>query len=189
MRGADIIQRVNNDRFQTCGAIVWETKNTRGWHDAWLDKLKQDQRSIGASTAVIVSAVLPKDIQGFGRLDGVWVCSLQLWPALAVALRDQLIQVSRAQAALAGKEEKMERLYEYLAGNDFRQRVEAIVEGFEALQQQIQRERRAMEKQWNEREKQLQRVLTSTAGMYGSLQGIVGSGLAAIPALELAGDL
>ncbi|MEA3641759.1 MAG: DUF2130 domain-containing protein [Lamprobacter sp.] len=188
MRGADIVQRVNNDRLQACGTIVWETKNTKGWQDAWLDKLKQDQRSIGASSAVIVSAALPKDIQGFGRLDGVWVCSLQLWPTLAMALRDQLIQVSRAQAALAGKDEKMERLYEYLAGDDFRQRVEAIVEGFEALQLQLQRERRAMEKQWAEREKQLQRVLTSTAGMYGSLQGIVGSGLAAIPALELSNE-
>ncbi|NBC48840.1 MAG: DUF2130 domain-containing protein, partial [Gammaproteobacteria bacterium] len=185
LRGADIVQRVNNDRLQTCGTIVWETKNTKGWQDVWLDKLKQDQRSIGAATAVIVSAALPKDIQGFGRLDGVWVCSLQLWPALAVALREQLIQLSRAQAALAGKDEKMERLYEYLAGDDFRQRVEAIVEGFEALQQQLQRERRAMEKQWAEREKQLQRVLTSTAGMYGSLQGIIGNSLAAIPALGL----
>ncbi|NBC48266.1 MAG: DUF2130 domain-containing protein [Gammaproteobacteria bacterium] len=186
MRGADLIHQVSNDRFQVCGTIVWESKNTKGWQDAWIDKLKQDQRSVGASAAVIVSAALPREIQGFGRIDGVWVCSLQLWPALAVALREQLIQVSQAQAALAGKGEKMELLYEYLAGNDFRQRVEAIVEGFEALQLQIQRERRAMEKQWTEREKQLQRVLTSTAGMYGSLQGIVGSGLAAIPALELA---
>ncbi|MEA1052491.1 DUF2130 domain-containing protein [Lamprobacter modestohalophilus] len=185
MRGADIIHQVSNDRFQVCGTIVWESKNTKGWQVAWIDKLKQDQRHVGASQAVIVSVALPPEIQGFGRIDGVWVCGLKFWPALAVALREQLIQVSQAQAALAGKGAKMELLYEYLSGNEFRQRVEAIVEGFEAMQLQVQRERRAMEKQWSEREKQLQRVLSSTAGMYGSLQGIVGSAIAAIPTLEV----
>jgi hypothetical protein len=188
MRGADIIHQVSNDRFQVCGTIVWESKNTKGWQANWIDKLKQDQRNVGASAAVIVSVALPNEIQGFGRIEGVWVCNLQLWPALAMALREQLIQVSQAQAALAGKGEKMELLYEYLAGTEFRQRVEAIVEAFEAMQLQVQRERRAMEKQWSEREKQLQRVLSSTAAMYGSLQGVVGRGLADIPALELSNE-
>jgi hypothetical protein len=185
MRGADIIQRVRNERLEDCGAVIWETKNTKLWQPAWLDKLKQDQRSVGAATAVLVSVALPEGIEGFGRIDGIWVASLKNWPPLAVALREQLIQVAQARAAFAGKSEKMELLYQYLAGDEFRQRVEAIVEAFEAMQGQIQRERRAMEKQWAEREKQLQRVIGSTAGMYGSLQGIVGSGLAAIPALEL----
>lgn len=185
VRGADIVQRVRNERLEDCGTIVWETKNTKAWSDAWTDKLKQDQRAIGGATAAIVSVALPKEIESFGRLDGVWVANPRVWPALAVALREQLIQVAQARAALTGKREKMELLYEYLAGDEFRQRVEAIVDGFEALQMQIHRERRAMEKQWTEREKQLQRVLISTAGMYGALQGIVGSGLGAIPALEL----
>jgi hypothetical protein len=185
MRGADIIQRVRNERLEDCGAVIWETKNTKLWQPAWLDKLKQDQRSVGAATAVLVSVALPEGIEGFGRIDGIWVASLKNWPPLAVALREQLIQVAQARAAFAGKSEKMELLYQYLAGDEFRQRVEAIVEAFEAMQGQIQRERRAMEKQWAEREKQLQRVIGSTAGMYGALQGIVGSGLAAIPALEL----
>jgi hypothetical protein len=185
MRGADIIQRVRNERLEDCGAVIWETKNTKLWQPAWLDKLKQDQRSVGAATAVLVSVALPEGIEGFGRIDGIWVASLKNWPPLAVALREQLIQVAQARAAFAGKSEKMELLYQYLAGDEFRQRVEAIVEAFEAMQGQIQRERRAMAKQWAEREKQLQRVIGSTAGMYGALQGIVGSGLAAIPALEL----
>jgi len=185
MRGADIIQRVRNERLEDCGAVIWETKNTKLWQPAWLDKLKQDQRTVGAAAAVLVSVALPDGIEGFGRIDGIWVASLKTWPPLAVALREQLIQVAQARAAFAGKSEKMELLYQYLAGDEFRQRVEAIVEAFEAMQGQIQRERRAMEKQWAEREKQLQRVIGSTAGMYGALQGIVGSGLAAIPALEL----
>jgi hypothetical protein len=186
-RGADIQQRVRNERFEDCGLILWETKNAKNWSLAWLDKLKQDQRAAGAGAAVLVSVALPDGIEGFGRIDGVWVAGVRTWPALAVALREQLIQVAYARAASEGKNEKMELLYTYLAGDEFRQRVEAIVEAFSAMQSQIQRERRAMEKQWAEREKQIQRVIGSTSGMYGALQGIVGGGLAAIPALELDG--
>ncbi len=184
IRGADIIQTVHNDRQEACGAIVWETKNTRNWQAAWLDKLKQDQRAVGGSLAVIVSAVVPEGIAGFGRVDGVWVSDLKSWRALAGVLREQLIQVHFARAASEGQGEKMELLYQYLAGDEFRQRVETIVEAFEAMQAQIQKERRAMERHWSEREKQLQRVIGSTTGMYGALQGIVGSGMQAIPALE-----
>ncbi len=111
--------------------------------------------------------------------------ALKLSPALAVALREQLISVNYARAATAGKGEKRELLYEYLSGTEFRQRVEAIVEAFEAMQLQLYRERRAMEKQWAEREKQVARVIGSTSAMYGALQGIVGAGQPSIPALEL----
>lgn len=185
VRGADIQQRVRNDRQEDCGLILWETKNAKNWSPAWLDKLKQDQRAAGADAAVLVSVALPEGIEGFGRIDGIWVAGRKAWPALAVALREQLIQVAYARAATLGKGEKMELLYEYLSGNEFRQRVEAIVEAFEAMQAQLNRERRAMEKQWAEREKQIQRVIGSTSAMYGALQGIVGAGLAPIPALEL----
>jgi len=188
MRGADILQRVRNERLEECGAIVWEAKNTKLWQPAWLDKLKQDQRSVGAVAAVLVSVALPDGIEGFGRIDGIWVAGLKTWPALAVALREQLIAVAYARTASEGKNEKMELLYQYLSGDEFRQRVEAIVEAFEAMQSQIQRERRAMEKQWAEREKQIQRVVGSTSAMYGALQGIVGGGLAPIPALDLEGE-
>lgn len=184
-RGADIQQQVRNDRLEDCGLILWETKNAKNWAPAWIDKLKQDQRAAGAAAAVLVSVALPEGIDGFGRIDGIWVAGLKVWPALATALREQLVQVAYARAAAAGKDEKMELLYAYLSGNEFRQRVEAIVEAFTAMQAQLNRERRAMEKQWAEREKQIQRVIGSTSSMYGALQGIVGGGLAAIPALEL----
>lgn len=187
-RGADIVQRVRNERLDDCGAIVWETKNTKNWQPAWLDKLKQDLRAAGGNIAVLVSVALPEGIRGFGRIDGVWVSDLASWPALAVALREQLMQLAFARAASEGKSEKMELLYRYLSGEEFRQRVESIVEAFEAMQLQIQKERRAMEKHWGEREKQLQRVIGSTSGMYGALQGIVGAGLPTIAALEFDAD-
>lgn len=184
-RGADIMQRVRNARLEDCGSIVWETKNTKHWQPLWLDKLKEDQRAAGGSIAVIVSVVLPDGIQGFGRLDGVWVSDLKSWPALAVALREQLIQVAFARSASEGKNEKMELLYRYLAGDEFRHRVEAIVETFTAMQAQLNRERRAMEKIWREREKQAQRIITNTVGMYGEMRGIIGATMPEIEALEL----
>ena len=185
MRGADIVQQVRDPRLNECGAIVWETKNTKAWQPAWLDKLKADQRSIGAPLAVLVSAVLPESVQGFGRLEGVWVCDLKSWPPLATALREQLIQTRFARSATEGRHEKMELLYQYLAGDEFRQRVETIVEAFEAMQSQLQKEQRAMQRHWAEREKQLQRVISSTTGMYGGLQGIIGNAMPRVTALEL----
>ena len=186
-RGADIRQRVRSERLEDCGLILWETKNAKNWAPAWIDKLKQDQLAAGAAAAVLVSVALPEGMEGFGRIDGIWVAGIRTWPALAIALREQILQVAYTRAASAGKNEKMELLYQYLAGDEFRQRLEAIVEAFTAMQAQIQRERRAMEKQWAEREKQIHRVIGSTSSMYGALQGIVGGGLAAIPALELDG--
>lgn len=185
VRGADLIQEVRDRALRPCGRIVWETKNTRHWQPAWLDKLKGDQRASGASLAVLVSVALPEGIHEFGQLDGVWIASVRAWPALAVALREQLIQVAFAHAAAEGKQEKMELLYRYLAGDQFRARVEAIVEAFTGLQDQLNRERRAMEKIWREREKQIERVVTNTVGMYGEVRGIVGASLPDIPALAL----
>jgi hypothetical protein len=184
-RGADLIHEVRDAVMRTCGTIVWETKNTRHWHADWLDKLKEDQRAVGANLAVIVSTALPDGIVEFGRIDGVWVASLRAWPALALALREQLIEVAFAQVAADGKHEKMEFLYRYLSGDQFRRRIEATVEAFAALQTGLNRERTAMERLWKEREKQIERVLANTAGMYGEIRGMVGSSLPGVPALEL----
>ena len=185
MTGADLIHEVRDGAFNACGALVWEVKNTKHWQAAWLDKLKADQREAGAALAILVSVALPDGVRGFARLDGVWVCDLAHYPAVAVALRDQLQQVAFARAASHGKNEKMERLYAYLAGDEFRHRVEAIVEAFTAMRGQLDRERRAMMKHWAEREKQIERVIGSTTGMYGALAGIIGSQLPEIPALAL----
>lgn len=142
MRGADIIQTVINAQLQECGAIIWESKNTKAWQASWIDKLKEDQRSAGAAIAVLVSVVVPETIRGFGRIDGVWVSDLKNWQALAAVLREQLVQVSYARAASEGLDAKMELLWRYLSGDEFRQRVEAIVEAFDTMQAQIHKEQR-----------------------------------------------
>ena len=185
MRGADLVQEVRGAGGQPCGAIIWETKNTRHFQTAWLDKLKEDQRAVGASLAVLVTATLPQGVKDFARLDGVWVVGLNVWPALAVALREQLMQVAFARAASEGRQDKMALIYRYLSGDEFRHRVEAIVEAFSTLHTELHRERRAMERLWREREKQLDRIMTHTAGMYGDMRGLIGTTLPEIPALTL----
>lgn len=185
--GADLIQEVKNGQGQSCGRIVWETKNTKHWNAAWLPKLKDDTRAVNGNLAILVSTTLPDGLHEFGPMDGVWIASRRAWPALAVALREQLLQVAFAHAASEGKQEKMDALYRYLAGDQFRQKVTGIVEAFTALQEQLQRERRAMEKIWKDREKQIERVIANTVGMYGEMSGILGGSLPEIPALTLEG--
>lgn len=124
--GADLIQEVRNGSAVCCGNIVWETKNTRHWQPAWLAKLKQDQRAIGANLAVLVSVALPEQFGEFGQIDGVWIASLRAWPALALALREQLIQVAYAHAASQGKHEKMEILYRPIPQGGIRLRDEPL---------------------------------------------------------------
>jgi len=79
----------------------------------------------------------------------------------------------------------MEALYQYLAGNEFKQKIQGIVEAFGSLQDQLNKERRAMERIWKQREKEIERVIKNTAGLYGDMQGIIGGQIPAIPALEL----
>lgn len=171
--GADIIQKVLNRSGRLCGQIVWESKKTKGWNEGWIQKLKEDQRTIKAELAVIVSIVMPEDVKGFAFRDGVWVCDIKLAVALAIALRMNLESITREKAMSVGKNEKMEILYAYLTGVEFKQRVEAIVEAFSIMDEGLKKERIAYEKIWSEREKQLKKVIGNTVGMYGDLSGLV----------------
>ncbi|MGJ8725282.1 MAG: DUF2130 domain-containing protein [Roseibacillus sp.] len=185
VRGADIVQNVRTPLSQDCGIILWETKNTKTWSDAWLTKFKDDMQEKRAVLGILVSVALPASIKRFGRIDGVWVSDPASALSLVLALREQLLVVNREQLASVGKNEKMEMLYQYLAGTQFQQKITGIVEAFEAMQLQIIREKRAMEKQWKEREKQIERVVKNTVGLYGDMQGIIGGQIPSIPALEL----
>jgi hypothetical protein len=168
-----------------CGSIIWETKNTKAWSPGWISKLKDDMAETRASLAILVTVALPEGIARFGQVDGVWVSDPLSALPLAAALRQQLLQLERERQASTGKSVKMEMLYAYLAGNEFKGRVEGIVEAFTSLQDQLQRERRAMEKNWKEREKQIERVIKNTVGLYGDMQGIIGGQIPIIEALEL----
>jgi len=185
IKGADVLQKVNNPMGQYCGTIIWESKRTKGWSDGWIDKLKDDQREVKADIAVLMSIVLPKEINGFSQLKGIWVTSYPLAVALAVALRANLIEVAIAKQAAVGKVEKMEAIYNYLSGTEFKQKVEAIVEAFVTMNTDLAKEKIAMEKLWSKREQQIKKVIISTARMYGDMQGIIGASLPEMKSLEL----
>jgi len=185
IRGADLIQTVRTTMGVESGVLLWETKNTKAWSAAWIPKLKDDMIEVRASIAILVSVVLPDGINRFGQVDGVWVSDPLSALPLAAALREQLMAVSRERNASVGKSEKMETLYQYLAGVEFKQKIEGIVEAFTSMQDQLNRERRAMERHWKQREKEIERVVKNTVGLYGDMQGIIGGQIPAIPALEL----
>ena len=183
--GGDVVQRVAGPYGQVCGSILWETKRTKNWNNGWLVKLRGDQRQAKAELAVLVSQTLPQEVETFGLIDGIWVTHLKSAIPLAMALRHSLLEVALAKQANEGQQTKMEMVYDYLMGPRFRQRVEAIAEAFNTMQQDLEKERRVIQKQWAKREAQIDRVMQSTVGMYGDLQGIAGKTLQEIEGLEL----
>lgn len=183
VRGADIHQSVVDQRGARCGAILWECKNAKQWSEGWIAKLKDDQRTYRAEVAVLVTAALPKDCTRFTLMDGVLVTDFTCAGALASVLRMNLMQLVQTRVTASTKEEKLELLYRYLSGVEFRQRVEAVVDAFAAMRRDLDAERRASERQWARRAKQIDAVTFNVAGMYGDLQGMVA--LPPIRALEL----
>lgn len=183
--GGDALQRVVGPLGQVCGTILWESKRTKNWSDGWLVKLRDDQRTAKADIAIIVSQILPKGVEAFDLVDGIWVTNTKAVVSVAVALRHSLIEVASARQALEGQQTKTEMVYQYLTGPRFRHRVEAIVEAFSSMQEDLDREKKAITKQWAKREEQIERVMTATAGMYGDLQGIAGKSIQEIEGLEL----
>ena len=183
--GGDVLHRVVGPLGQPCGTILWESKRTKNWSDGWLAKLRDDQRAAKAEVAVIVSQVLPKGVDTFEPMDGVWVTHPRVALPLAVSLRHALVDIASARQASEGQQTKTEMVYQYLTGPRFRQRVEAIVEAFSSMQEDLDKEKKAITKQWAKREEQIARVMQATVGMYGDLQGIAGKTLQEIEGLSL----
>ncbi|MEE9165130.1 MAG: DUF2130 domain-containing protein [Nitrospinota bacterium] len=185
IRGADILQKVHSQSGHYSGTIIWELKRTKAWNNGWIEKLKDDQREVKAEIAVLMTTTLPKEIKNFARLKGVWITDHASMIGLATALRLSLIQVASAKIAAVGKNEKMEVLYNYLSGTEFKQKIEAIVGTFSSMKQDLDQEKRAMTRIWSKREKQIERVVHNISGMYGDMQGIIGASLPQIKSLEL----
>lgn len=183
--GGDLLHRIVGPTGQMCGSILWETKRTKNWSDGWLVKLRSDQRAAKAELSILVSGALPKSVESFDYVDGVWVAHPRYVIPIAVALRQSLIEISAMRVACEGQESKMELVYNYLTGSNFRHRIEAIVERFTEMHDDLNRERKATMRLWAKREAQIQGVVDATVGMYGDLQGIAGRAMQEIPALEI----
>jgi hypothetical protein len=180
VKGGDVIQTVKTQSGRVFGKILWETKRTKSWSDGWIQKVKDDQREAKADLSVIVSEVLPRGFHHLRQIDGVWVRDIPSALSLSLALRIILIQVAKVQDIQTGKEEKMEIVYGYLTGVEFRNRFQSIVESFLAMKKDLDAEKRAMMAAWSKREKQIERVVLNIAGMHGDLEGIVGGSLPAV---------
>lgn len=188
IRGADLMQTVRNSSGANCGTIIWECKNTKSFDEKWIKKLKEDQGLYGADICVLVSKVVPDGVKGFKLFDGVWVCEFSSAIALTFALRSQLIEITQIKGSLVNRDEKMEVLYNYLGSSQFKNRIENIVIAFKGLREELEKEKRAFTKIWARREKEIERVMNGTVGMYGDLQGIIGAGLPEIKELEMPED-
>ena len=184
VEGADCMQIVRNNSGKECGKIIYESKRTKTWSNSWVEKLKADMRNQNADVAILVTQAFPKDMERFGERDGIWICTFIEVNSVAHLLRNGIMKVFDIQRREENKGDKMQLLYNYLTGNEFKGQVEAIVEGFMAIRQGIIKERVQMEKIWKEREKQLEKVLISTSGMYGSVKGIAGASIGDIPLLD-----
>jgi hypothetical protein len=185
VRGADVIQTVRNAINQDCGQIIYESKRTKTFSADWIEKLKSDQRQLGADVAVLVTEAMPREMTRFGQMKGVWICPFEDVHGIALMLRESIIQISSAKEAQENKGDKMELLYNFLTGTEFKGNLQAIVEGFNTMQDDLIREKRAMEKIWKTREKQIEKVVKNTIHMYGSIRGIAGNAIGKIQSLEL----
>ena len=183
--GADVTQVVCAASGATCGTILWESKRTKRWSDGWLAKLREDGRKASADLLVIVSAVLPEAVETFDCLDNVWVCSPKAALPVATALRAALLSAHNVRQVQAGMKTKSEEVYAYVTGPQFKRRVEALVEAFTTMQEDLTAEQKATQRQWAKRTAQIERVLTSTSGMFGDMQGIAGKALAEPEGLSL----
>lgn len=188
VRGADCIQTVRNNFGQECGKIIYESKRTQSFSQEWVEKLKADMRSQGALVAVIVTQAMPKDLDRFGEINGVWVCTFAEVKALSHVLRDGIIRVFNAARSQENKGDKMHMLYDYLTSTEFSEQWKAIREGFLSMKQSIQKERDMMERLWKAREKQLEKVLLNAAHVRGSIEGIAGKDAIDVQLLDDAGD-
>lgn len=183
--GADVLQVVKNNYGKVCGTIIWESKRTKAWSDNWITKLKEDQRRVKAEVAVIISQVLPNGIKNFTYKNGVWIGSFEAVVALALVLRNSLIEIYQVKSSIVGKQEKKEILWNYLTSIEFRQRIEAVYDAYSSLMEDLRKEKDYFRKKWAKQEKNIEKVAENILGIHGDLQGIVGKSLPEIKSMEV----
>jgi len=184
-RGGDCLQHVNTRSAQNCGTIYYESKRTKDFQPTWIEKFKADIRDKGANIGVLVTEVMPSDMDRMGLKDGIWICNYDEFKGLCAVLRQSIVQLSTAISTQENKGDKMDMLYTFLTGNTFRMQVEAIVEGFTQMKSDLESEKRSMQRIWKQRDKQIEKVVINTIDMYGSIKGIAGNAIQSVKALEL----
>lgn len=184
-RGADCLQIVHTRTRQNCGTIYYESKRSKAFQPSWIEKFKADIREKNANIGVLVTEVMPPDMERLDIKDGIWICSFEEFKGLCAVLRESIIQISTAIITQDNKGDKMGMLYDFLTSNEFKLQIEAIVEGFTQMKSDLESEQRSMRAIWKKREKQIDKVLLNTTDMYGSIKGIAGNAVQSVHLLEL----
>ena len=172
--GADVLQTVKNERLQNCGKIIYETKRTKNFDQKWIDKLKQDQLNAKADIAVLVTETLPKNVEKFDAINGIWICSYQEVKSLVVVLRQILIETQKVKIANENRGDKMEILYQYFTSGEFSQKTKRILEIYDGMLQQLEQEKKVTQKLWAKREKDIQTMKENLSIVSGDIAGITG---------------
>lgn len=188
VRGGDCIHIVKDNFGNECGRILYESKRTKAFSRDWIGKVKEDMRLKQASLGVIVTEAMPSELTRFGLLDGVWVCSYAEFKSMSFLLRYAIIRIGEVASAQQNKGSKMQILYDYLTGNEFKQKIEAICETFNEMSTDLQKDRKQAFASFSKREKQILKVMENTAALYGNVRGIAGSAVQTIEALEPSND-
>lgn len=188
VRGADLIHIVRDRYGHECGKILWESKRTRAWSNEWIGKLKEDQRIVKAEIAVLISQTLPSGKKLFWQEQNVWVGSFESIVGIASVLRALLVETAAVKHVNTDRKEKMEILYNYLSGIEFRQRIEAVIEAFSAMREDLEKEKRWFTLKWAKEDKHIRNVIDNVVGMRGDLQGIMGKALPEMKGLQLLPD-
>ena len=190
IRGADLIHTVNNQYGQKAGVIVWESKNTtKPFEQKWIMKLKEDKGIVGADVAILVVRIVPAEVNCFSLMQGVWIVEYQYVIPMLRMIRRQLIEIRSIKQTEVGKGEKMEYLYKYISSSQFGNKIDNIISTFNSMRSNLESEKRAIQKIWGRREKEIQRVIESTSSFYGHIEGVIGDSLPKISSLELAEGL
>jgi len=187
--GADCLQIVNTRELQNCGTIYYESKRTKAFQATWIEKFKNDIREKNANLGVLVTEVLPTGMERMGMKDGIWICTFEEFKGLSAVLRETVIRVSQAVQNQENKGDKMAMLYDFLTSNQFHLQMEGIVEGFTQMQDDLNKEKRAMQSIWKQREKQIDKVINNAVNMHGAIRGIAGNAVQSIKALELGEEI
>ena len=176
-RGADIIQIVHGPSGKICGKILWESKNTKEYSKAWIEKLKKDQADAGAEVAILMTVAMPREVRDFDYHNDVWVTNYKCAIGLCTSLRHNLINVARERIVVAGQEDMKDFVYKYVTGPEFGRRIKRIAGAYVQMQADLESEKRSMLKIWKKREKQITVVIENAAEMRGEIEGLAGGKL------------
>lgn len=171
--GADVIQTVVNDIGKPCGVIVWESKNVKGWKNEFIPKLRSDMEKVNGDLGVLVSNVFGKNMEEFTYQDGVWLIRPSNVLAIARALRNEIIAVSKARAVAEHKETVQDAVYEFVTSATFRNRIENIGKQYIALKDAIYRAKVHMDREWGKQMTMLDNLVENTQGILGDVDAFL----------------